>query len=50
MDHHCQWIGNCIGQYNSKTYLHFLLNIFAHHIIVLFYVFVWNYYDIITNH
>lgn len=26
MDHHCDWIDNCIGQFNSKVYLHFLVN------------------------
>jgi hypothetical protein len=35
MDHHCSWVGNCIGQYNSKVYLHLVVNIFFHSGLVL---------------
>lgn len=30
MDHHCTWVGNCIGQYNAKVYLHLLIHVFIH--------------------
>lgn len=28
MDHHCQWIGNCVGFFNFKVYIHLLVNSF----------------------
>lgn len=49
MDHHCQWMGNCVGQFNAKSYCHFLVNVFAHNAIVLLYVFVGDFYAIVTN-
>jgi hypothetical protein len=35
MDHHCDWVGNCIGQYNSKVYFHLLVNTLFHSSMVL---------------
>ena len=49
MDHHCNWVGNCVGQFNAKTFLHYLINLFVHCTIVLFYVFVWNVKAILYN-
>jgi len=27
MDHHCEWVSNCIGFFNFKVYLHLLINV-----------------------
>jgi hypothetical protein len=42
MDHHCEWVGNCIGQYNSKIYFHLLVNVFVHSLMGTF-VIIYNY-------
>lgn len=28
MDHHCTWLGNCIGHFNAKIYIHLLVHLF----------------------
>ena len=35
LDHHCHFVGNCIGQYNTKVYVHFLLNLFLHSLAIV---------------
>lgn len=30
LDHHCNFVGNCLGQHNSKVYVHLLLNALFH--------------------
>lgn len=42
MDHHCNWISNCIGQFNSKVYLHLLVHMFIHSLLTLV-VIAYNY-------
>lgn len=27
MDHHCDWLGCCVGQFNYKLYIHILANL-----------------------
>ena len=49
MDHHCQWIGNCVGQFNCRPFLHYLVNLFIHAFVIFGNVFVWNLFDVLTN-
>lgn len=35
MDHHCDWVDNCIGQFNTKIYIHLLVNVFLHSVFEL---------------
>jgi palmitoyltransferase len=35
LDHHCNFVDNCIGQYNSKVYVHFLANALLHSLAVI---------------
>ena len=45
MDHHCEWFGCCIGQFNGKIYLQALINII---LMAIFYIidrtsiWMWN--------
>lgn len=41
LDHHCNFIGNCVGQYNYKVYVHLLVNGFVHASMVTF-IALWN--------
>jgi hypothetical protein len=34
LDHHCGFVGNCVGQYNFKVYVHLLINGFFHATVV----------------
>ena len=27
MDHHCDWLNCCVGQFNCKVYVHILVNL-----------------------
>jgi hypothetical protein len=29
MDHHCDWLNCCVGQFNCKIYLQILINLFV---------------------
>lgn len=41
MDHHCPWIGNCVGYNNQKAFLLFLLYVLALSLMHLS-SFIWN--------
>lgn len=49
MDHHCQWIGNCMGQFNFKPFVHYVFNLFGHNLILFVNIFVCNLMDVLTN-
>lgn len=34
LDHHCNFIGNCVGYYNFKVYTHFLVHCCLHSLVV----------------
>ncbi len=41
LDHHCNFVDNCIGQHNFKVYVHFLVNAFLHSLAVTA-IIAWN--------
>ena len=42
LDHHCEFVNNCIGQYNFKVYVHLLINGLLHGAIVTM-IALWKY-------
>lgn len=48
-DHHCPWIGNCVGNYN---YRYFTMFIWTEALLILFTLIssVYYFYEIINNH
>lgn len=48
MDHHCEWVGNCIGRYNNKLYLHLLINVFVHCLIIACLI-LYNYDSVLNS-
>ncbi|CAI2296097.1 unnamed protein product [Caenorhabditis sp. 36 PRJEB53466] len=46
MDHHCPWVNNCVGEYNQKYFLQFILYVGASSLYSLFIlVLCWVYHD-----
>jgi len=35
MDHHCYWIGNCIGLYNIKFFFQYGLYVMAANLVIM---------------
>ena len=46
LDHHCNFVDNCIGQYNFKMYVHLLVNSWIHAMVVIL-VIGWEWKGII---
>ena len=42
MDHHCEWVGNCIGQHNTKIYVQLLVHLMVHSILEVG-IMAWRY-------
>ncbi|VDN53340.1 unnamed protein product [Dracunculus medinensis] len=46
MDHHCPWVNNCVGEFNQKYFIQFLLYIGLSSLYALFLVMgAWIYHD-----
>ena len=47
LDHHCDFVGNCVGQYNFKVYVHLLVHTLFHTMTVTA-ITIWNWKDLLS--
>ena len=49
MDHHCDWLNTCIGQYNMRPFVHLIVNLFINSIYTIIVVIGFDISEIIMN-
>ena len=50
MDHHCDWLNTCIGQYNIKPFVHLIVNLFVNSFYTIVWVIGCDINDILMNY